>query len=40
MLLASYILVWPAISAAVLVVLLVALWRDLRRARKSGKEMI
>ncbi|HWK60977.1 MAG TPA: putative transporter small subunit [Eoetvoesiella sp.] len=37
--LTAYILVWPLISAAVLVVLLVALARDMWAAHKSGDEM-
>lgn len=40
MLLTIYILIWPVISAAILVLLAVALWRDLRAARKSGKAMV
>ncbi len=35
-----YFLVWPAISLVVLMVLLVALWRDVRAARKRGEAMI
>jgi len=35
-----YILIWPVISAAILAVLVVALWRDLRRARKNGESMV
>lgn len=35
-----YILVWPVISAGVLAVLLVALVRDLRAAKRDGREMI
>lgn len=36
----AYILVWPALSAGVLVLLLVSLAQDIRRARKEGKEML
>ena len=35
-----YILIWPAISAVILGILLVALWRDVRAAKRSGKPMI
>ncbi|WP_407847927.1 putative transporter small subunit [Bordetella petrii] len=35
-----YVLIWPAISAAILAILVAALWRDLRAARASGKSMI
>lgn len=40
MLLTLYILVWPVISAAILGVLIVALCRDFRQAKKSGKTML
>ncbi|MGX9933805.1 putative transporter small subunit [Advenella kashmirensis] len=40
MLLTAYILIWPVISAVVLLVLIVALVRDLRDASKSDSEMI
>lgn len=39
-LLTFYILVWPVISAGVLALLIVALIRDLRAARRDGQEMI
>lgn len=39
-LLTLYILVWPVISAAVLVVLLVSLFKDMRAARRNGKSML
>lgn len=35
-----YILVWPAMSAGVLILLLVALFRDLRAAKREGREML
>lgn len=35
-----YILIWPAISAVILGILLVALWRDIRHAKRSGHAMI
>lgn len=40
LLLTSYILVWPVISTMVLVVLLVALVRDMRAARQNGDSMV
>jgi hypothetical protein len=39
-LLTAYILIWPVISAAILLMLVVALVRDLRNASKSDSEMI
>ncbi len=39
-LLAAYILIWPAISAIILLVLIVSLVRDIRSAGKDGNEMI
>lgn len=38
--LTGYVLVWPIVSAAVLLVLIVALIRDMRAARKDGDSMI
>ena len=38
--LTAYILVWPVISAAVLLVLIVALIKDMRAAGKDGESMI
>ncbi|MGE8686466.1 MAG: putative transporter small subunit [Achromobacter sp.] len=35
-----YFLVWPAISAFILTLLCVTLWRDIRAAKRSGKAMI
>lgn len=35
-----YILIWPVISAGVLALLIVSLIRDIRRARRTGEEMI
>ncbi|HWL30105.1 MAG TPA: putative transporter small subunit [Burkholderiaceae bacterium] len=40
LILATYILVWPVISAAILLVLIVALVRDMRAARKDGDSMV
>jgi len=36
----AYILVWPAISAGILVLLLASLANDIRTARKEGKELL
>mgnify|MGYP003582438166 CR=1 FL=1 len=38
--LTAYILVWPIVSTAILVLLVVTLIKDIRNARKSGKGMI
>ncbi|MGO3123084.1 MAG: putative transporter small subunit [Advenella sp.] len=40
LLLTTYIFIWPVISAVILLVLVVALVRDLRHANKSDREMI
>ncbi|MEN4920539.1 putative transporter small subunit [Achromobacter spanius] len=40
MLLTAYFLIWPTISAAILAILCVTLWKDIRVARRSGKTMI
>ncbi|WP_236844461.1 putative transporter small subunit [Bordetella sp. 15P40C-2] len=40
MLLTLYILVWPVISAAILAILIVALCRDVKRAKETGESMI
>lgn len=40
MMLTFYFLIWPAISFVILAILIVALRRDLREARKTGKSMI
>jgi hypothetical protein len=36
----AYILVWPVIAAGVLAVLLAAIVRDLRHARREGTEIL
>jgi len=38
--LSAYILIWPVISAGILAMLIVALIRDMREARRKGEEMI
>lgn len=40
MTLAAYILVWPVISLAVLAVIVTATLRDLRRARREGRDVV
>lgn len=39
-LLTTYMLIWPVISAGILAVLVVALLRDLRLARRNGDAMV
>lgn len=39
-LLTGYILIWPVVSAVILLLLVVALIRDLRDASKNDGEMI
>lgn len=38
--LSLYILIWPVISAGILLLLVISLIRDIRQARKTGEEMI
>ncbi|MCK0537270.1 putative transporter small subunit [Alcanivorax quisquiliarum] len=40
LLLTTYILVWPALSLGVLTLLIVALVRDMRAARRNGEGMV
>lgn len=40
LLLTTYVLIWPVLSSAVLLLLIVALVRDLRAAKKGGDSMI
>ena len=35
-----YILIWPAIVAVVLVVICVAFFRELRAARREGRDIV
>lgn len=35
-----YILVWPVISSGILLLLLVSLFRDLRAAKREGRDML
>lgn len=39
-LLTGYFLIWPVVSAGVLILLIVALIRDMQHARRNGDEMI
>src|SRR5690625_1933144 len=39
-LLTTYILIWPVISAGILVLLLVSLFRDVKTARKTGDSLV
>ena len=39
-LLTSYFLIWPVISAGVLVLLIAGLVRDMRQARRTGEDMV
>lgn len=38
--LTAYVLIWPVLAAVVLVVLCAGLARDLREARKEGKDLV
>lgn len=38
--LVAYILVWPVISSGILLLLLVSLFRDLRAAKREGRDML
>ncbi|MDA3650106.1 putative transporter small subunit [Saccharopolyspora indica] len=40
LLLAAYILVWPALTAIVLIVLCVAVARDHRQAKKDNRSVV
>lgn len=40
LLLTVYLLIWPAIATGVFVTLVVALIRDVRAAKKSGKSLV
>lgn len=35
-----YFLIWPVISAVILLMLIVSLYRDIREARKTGQKMV
>ncbi|WP_211186935.1 putative transporter small subunit [Achromobacter sp. Bel] len=38
--LTAYFLIWPAISAAILALLCVTLWKDVRTAKQNGQSMV
>lgn len=38
--LAIYILIWPVMSTGILVLLLVSLFRDIRAAKREGRDML
>ena len=38
--LSAYILVWPAIAALILAILIVSVIRDYRAAKESGEDMV
>ncbi|MEX1214497.1 putative transporter small subunit [Saccharospirillum sp.] len=38
--LAAYVLVWPLISLAVLAVICVATWQDIRSAKRESRELV
>lgn len=35
-----YILIWPALSAAVLAALVWGVWKDIRAARRKGQQLV
>ncbi|GAA5089947.1 MULTISPECIES: putative transporter small subunit [Paenalcaligenes] len=35
-----YILIWPVLSTGILALLLVSLFRDIRAAKREGREML
>jgi hypothetical protein len=39
-LLTAYVLIWPVLAAAVLLVLCVGVWRDVRRAAARGVSVV
>ncbi|HRO58575.1 MAG TPA: putative transporter small subunit [Burkholderiaceae bacterium] len=40
LMLSAYILVWPAIAALILVMLVVSVIRDYRAAKETGEDMV
>jgi hypothetical protein len=40
LLLSAYVLVWPAVATAILVLLVGAVVKDHRDAKKAGREMV
>ena len=39
-LLTAYVLVWPVLSALVLLALVWGVWRDIRAARRKGEQLV
>ncbi|MBU2895447.1 putative transporter small subunit [Vibrio pectenicida] len=35
-----YVLIWPVMALSVMVLLCVSLYRDIRKAKKEGKELV
>ena len=35
-----YVLIWPVIAAGVMLTLCVSVWRDLRKAKREGTELV
>lgn len=35
-----YVLIWPAIATGVLITLSYGFWKDIRNAKKSGKDIV
>ncbi|MFI8336975.1 hypothetical protein SAMN04490203_3098 [Pseudomonas taetrolens] len=35
-----YVLIWPAIAAAVMITLCVSLYRDMRKAKRDGTDLL
>jgi hypothetical protein len=35
-----YVLIWPVIAATVMAVLCVSLFRDIRKAKREGKDLV
>lgn len=35
-----YVLMWPVMSALVLLALILGVWRDVRKARKEGEHLV
>jgi cytochrome oxidase assembly protein ShyY1 len=35
-----YVLIWPAIAAVVMIILCVSLYRDYRKAKREGAELV
>jgi hypothetical protein len=35
-----YVLIWPAIAALVMITLCVSLYRDMRKARRNGTDLV